>query len=284
MTESLRKIRRILGISHPRAVVVFTLIALGVAVITEGGLPSWQCGFPLAMAMALIQISIGVFNDYCDRDLDAVHKPGRPIPAGLVSARQAYWVSFVSGAIGLAASATLGLRSLAVLAVALAIGVLYSAHFKRSVLSWLPYAIAYPIVPVWVWVSLGEFRVTMLLIYPAVVPLAIGVHLCNQLRDYDKDAEQGMKGFVHYLGKRQAGQLCVGLLFIGPLVALATTYDGGKSADLLLASSCIHWLVLMQCLYRDRGRLCEETWKTVFPRLQITGPLMLIGWVQWFAA
>ena len=68
--------------SHPRAVVVFTLIALGVAVITEGGLPSWQCGFPLAMAMALIQISIGVFNDYCDRDLDAVHKPGRPIPAG----------------------------------------------------------------------------------------------------------------------------------------------------------------------------------------------------------
>ena len=53
-------------------------------------------------------------------------------------------------------------------------GFLYSARLKRTGWSWLPYAVAYPIVPLWVWVSLGVFRFEMLLIYPLVAPFAIG--------------------------------------------------------------------------------------------------------------
>ena len=57
-----------------------------------------------------------------------------------------------------------------VLALGAGMGFLYSARLKRSALSWLPYAIAYPIVPLWVWVSLGKFRPEMLLVYPVAIP------------------------------------------------------------------------------------------------------------------
>ena len=40
-------------------------------------------------AHTAMQISIAMINDYCDRDLDAVSKPEKPIPRGLVSPHEA---------------------------------------------------------------------------------------------------------------------------------------------------------------------------------------------------
>lgn len=280
----LRRIGRVLEVVHPRAVLAFTTIAATVAVIAQWGTPLLRNTVTLASAMALIQIAIGIFNEYCDRELDALCKPERPIPAGLVSARQACWATWASLSLGLAVSATVSLAGMLVLAFAAFTGILYSAHLKRSKLSWLPYAIAYPVVPIWVWVSLGDFRPSMLLVYPAAIPFSVGVHLCNQLRDYDEDAEQGARGFVHYLGKGTAGKMCVGSLLIGPILAMATTLGAGSGTVVLLAFALFHCLSVAPCLGTEEGRPGSERWGAIFRRLQFSGPLMLIGWVLAFSA
>lgn len=277
--SKLAEINEILAIAHPRAVVVFTSIILTIAVIAEHGLPPLRTTAALVLAMACIQISVGIFNDYYDRDLDAVAKPYRALPAGLVSAQLAYRAAWIAVMLGLGTAATLGLSSMLILALGAAMGFLYSARLKRSVLSWLPYAIAYPMVPLWVWASLGKFRPEMLLIYPTAIPFSLGVHLCNQLRDYEDDTEQGMKGLAQHLGKETAGWICVNLLLLSPVPPLVTVYGHGSSALIFLVSVLLHWLLIVHCLHTYRSRCGAHIWRSLFKRLQWSGPLMLIGWV-----
>jgi 4-hydroxybenzoate polyprenyltransferase len=270
---------KIVAIAHPRAVVIFTLTALIVAAIAERSLPPLQTTAALLLAMAAIQTSVGIFNDYYDRDLDAVAKPYRALPAGLVSAQSAYRAAWIAVALGLGAAATLGLSSMLVLALGAAMGFLYSARLKRSVLSWLPYAIAYPMVPLWVWVSLGKFRPEMFLIYPTAIPFSLGVHLCNQLRDYDDDTQQGMRGLTQHLGKQTASWICVSLLLLSPVPPLVTAYGHWGGAQVFLLSVLIHWLLIVHCLYTYRAHYGAQIWSAMFKRLQWSGPLMFIGWV-----
>jgi len=269
---------KIVAIAHPRAVVIFTLTALIVAAIAERSLPPLQTTVALLLAMAAIQTSVGIFNDYYDRDLDAVAKPYRALPAGLVSAQSAYRAAWIAVALGLGAAATLGLSSMLVLALGAAMGFLYSARLKRSVLSWLPYAIAYPMVPLWVWVSLGKFRPEMFLIYPTAIPFSLGVHLCNQLRDYEDDTEQGMKGLTQHLGKETSSWICVSLLLLSPILPLGAGYVHGSSTLMFAVAVVVHWVLILHCLYRQWAEGGAQIWAVLFKRVQWGGPLLLIGW------
>jgi 4-hydroxybenzoate polyprenyltransferase len=185
---------------------------------------------------------------------------------------------------GLAIAATVSAASALVLAVASGAGLLYSGLFKRSWLSWLPYAIAYPLVPLWVWVSLGEFRPHLLVLFPASVPVCVGIHLCNQLRDYDDDAELGMRGFAQLLGKKTAGTVCLTLLIVGPLVGLLFPLQGGFRAEAMLGGVIMfHWFVIGRCVARDDGQRSTRLWKHLFPSLQASAPLLLTTWLVTFS-
>ena len=62
----------------------------------------------LGIAMTALQASIGSLNDVVDAPRDAGHKPGKPIPAGLVSAVSARVLVIVAAAVGLVLSAPSG--------------------------------------------------------------------------------------------------------------------------------------------------------------------------------
>jgi len=49
--------------------------------------------FLLALAMSLIYTGGMILNDYLDRGVDAVERPGRPIPSGRISAGVALWLA-----------------------------------------------------------------------------------------------------------------------------------------------------------------------------------------------
>ena len=268
-----------LSMTHPRAVLIFATLALVTALITNKGVLPLRLGIALVLAMAAIQVAVGVFNDYCDRDLDAIAKPYRALPAGLVSPRSALAVGCLAVAIALGTAATLGTPSLLVLSLGGGMGILYSVRLKRTVLSWLPYAIAYPIVPFWVWVSLGKFRPESLQIFPVTIPFSLGIHLCNQLRDFDEDAAQGMKGLVQHLGKAVAGRWCLALLMLGPLPALFFTRGQGGSATLLWLAILTHWLLVARCMVKRSTEQDPAFWRSLFRSLQISSPLILVSWL-----
>jgi 4-hydroxybenzoate polyprenyltransferase len=73
-----------------------------------------------------------VWNDYCDRQIDAQERPDRPIPAGEVTPRAAAALGGVLCALGLALTARHGLGPLLVSLLLCAAILLYDASLKNT--------------------------------------------------------------------------------------------------------------------------------------------------------
>ena len=74
-------------------------------------------------------------NDWCDRHVDAINEPGRPIPSGRVPGRWGLWVALAMTALSLAIGAMLGPWGLMATVAAVAAAWAYSAEpvrLKRS--------------------------------------------------------------------------------------------------------------------------------------------------------
>ncbi len=176
----------------------------------------------LLAAMALGYASVGLLNDYCDRDLDRQTKPWRAIPSGLVSPRLALALTLLCAA-GMALAAwPFGGLSVTLLTLAIACGWLYDLRLKRTAFSWLPFVVFFPLVPMWVWTSLAGFEPRLWALFPLVALPAFAMHLFNNLEDVDADRAAGWdSGLPHRLGRRSTARLAWALLAASYLLCLA---------------------------------------------------------------
>ena len=74
-------------------------------------------------------------NDWCDRHVDAINEPDRPIPSGRVPGRWGLWVALAMSALSLLVASALGPWGFAATVLAVAAAWAYSAEpfrFKRS--------------------------------------------------------------------------------------------------------------------------------------------------------
>jgi len=268
----------IVAMSHPMAVIIFASLVSVMAVLARHGLPNPGVLLLLVLAMVFAQAAIGIFNEVSDYKIDRVSKPWRAIPAGLISVRNAQLMALGFCLLALVCSAALSMPSLLLLALGMGIGILYSARLKGSAFSWLAYAIAYPLPPIWVWVSLGKLDPLILFVYPIAIPFAVGVHLCNQLRDYDEDLQSGVRGTVQRLGKQSAMQLCYGLLVFSPVPAIVLSFAFHVGVPFLLVIGIFHWCLIVPLL-QVSNQVPPKLFRTIFRRLQLTGPMMLLGWL-----
>ena len=78
----------------------------------------------------------------------------------------------------------------------------YDLWFKRTVWSWLPYLLALPLFPIWVFASLGKPEPRLLLLYPLGALATVGVHLAQSLPDVAIDRAAGMPTASSHLGHR----------------------------------------------------------------------------------
>jgi 4-hydroxybenzoate polyprenyltransferase len=161
----------------------------------------------MLVAMALIQCAIGAVNDVADRELDAASKPRKPIVAGIVTPRAAVAVAVGCALGGIAIAATLGWASLALAGVGLGCGLLYDLRLKRTVLSALPFMVAIPTLPLWVWVTFGRWDPVLWWLLPLGALIGLSVHMVNTLPDIDTDAAAGVRGLAHRLGRSRAMQV-----------------------------------------------------------------------------
>lgn len=172
------------------------LVALGVG--HDGG--------TIALLVAAVltgQLSIGWSNDLVDAGRDRqVGRSDKPLATGELS-EQVVRVALV---LTLAACALLSLlcgpwSGLAHLGLVVGSGWAYNLGLKRTVWSWLPYAVAFGSLP----------AVVTLALEPAVLPpawmllagalLGVGAHLVNVLPDLDDDASTGVRGLPHRIGR-----------------------------------------------------------------------------------
>lgn len=196
--------------AHPGPTVAVTALAAAYAVSV--GLAPGRVALVTAAVLAG-QLSIGWCNDLVDAGRDRlVGRSDKPLATGDIRAGQ------VRAACALAVVATIGL-SLACGLVAGAVHLLcvaagwsYDLGVKATVWSWVPYAVAFGGLPVFVALSEPGAGVPAPWVVAAAALLGVGAHLVNVLPDLADDEATGVRGLGHRLGPRVTQVVAVAAL------------------------------------------------------------------------
>jgi 4-hydroxybenzoate polyprenyltransferase len=196
-----RTVRGYLLLPHLAPVLVVDLATAAFAVIAWGGLPPPHLLGPLLLAMLGGQLAIGAVNELVDLPFDTVGKPGKPLPSGDVSIGGARVIVVVGLTMMVAFGWRFGSLAFALLVAGTGLGIAYDLWFKRTVWSWLPYLLALPLLPIWVFASLGKPEPRLLLLYPLGALATVGVHFAQALPDVTIDREAGLDTVTSRLGE-----------------------------------------------------------------------------------
>ncbi len=190
-----------------------------------------------------------VINDYCDRHVDAINEPERPIPSGRVPGRWPVWIALAGSAVSLALAAALGPWVLLATCVALFCGWAYSSapfRFKRS--GWfgpLVCALSYEGLAWFTGASVmlgglpGGPTLVVLLLY------SIGAHGIMTLNDFkaiEGDRATGLRSLPVTMGVRGAAIFACAVMALAQLFVVALLIW----QDLLLSAAIVGLFVAIQ--------------------------------------
>jgi 4-hydroxybenzoate polyprenyltransferase len=170
------------------------------------------------LAMFLSQLTIGWSNDYLDRDTDAVYQPSKPLASGLVEAKWLPRLAFLACVGSLAVGTQLGAVPLLLLVIGTASGLAYNVGIKNTDVSWLPYVVAFAVLPPFVWSALDTFRTEFIWLYVVATPLTVAVHLANSLPDAATDEASGRAGIATSLSRTGSFILLATTLLAPPIL------------------------------------------------------------------
>ena len=262
---------------HAVPIVAVMLATATFAFVAARGWPGFADLFCLLGAMFGAQLAIGAVNELVDADLDARAKPDKPIAAGLVSRRGA---RIVAGA-GLLLMALFSLRfslgSFLLCALGAGTGIAYSLWFKRTIWGWVPYLIALPLLPIWVWSALSSVDPALFAIYPIGAAAVISIQIAQSLPDIEADRTAGVRTLAVMIGDARAHLACWGAMLLAAGVAALVApllldhpdrlWLAGLVAMLAVAINALIWR-----LDRRRGVMAA------FPCMALAAAALGVGW------
>lgn len=262
---------------HP--IPVFAVLLATAAFAVALGAPLTPGTFlRLVGTMAGIQLAIGALNDYVDVPLDRHSKPWKPLVSGALRPDTALWLTVGGLAGALVLVAPLGFVTAALAMLGAGAGMIYNLYLKRTGWSWLPYLVALPLLPIWVWTALRGWDTRLLWLYPLGGFMVVALHLADTLPDIQADARYGIQGFAHRLGERRARVVC--WLFAGqaPLVPVMAAWAGIADLAVVVAAATLAWLLIATAIaYSLRARRWE--WRLHFSLLATATSILGIGWL-----
>lgn len=210
-------LRGLVAACHPGPTAVVTGLAAALAV---------GVGAPVATVLLVTsavlagQLSVGWSNDWVDapRDL-AVDRTGKPVVSGQVGVGQLRTAALAAAAGTVVLSLATGWLPGAVHLVAVAMAWAYNLRLKSTLLSWLPYAVSFGLLAVFVVLALPGRPLVAGWAVAAAALLGVGAHLANVLPDLEDDGRTGVHGLPHRLGRRGTGLAAPAVLLAGVVVA-----------------------------------------------------------------
>ncbi|MFK0043863.1 UbiA family prenyltransferase [Streptomyces sp. NPDC090741] len=208
---------------HPVPAAAVTLLAAALAAAVGRSLPG--AAFTVA-AVAAGQLSVGWCNDRVDlrRDL-ATGRRDKPLVRGAVRpaavTAAALTALLLCVPLSLAGGWLAGSAHLCGVAAAWA----YNLRLKSTAVSWLPYALAFGLLPAFVILGLPGAPWPPWWLTAAAALLGAGAHFANVLPDIDDDLATGVSGLPHRIGARRSAAVG-GLLVLGSAVALVAGPPG----------------------------------------------------------
>ena len=180
-----------------------TLIVTSIAFILALVLGPLTTALFIALTVFLGQLIIGWSNDIYDYQDDLKHnRTNKPLVAGTITVPELTRATFIFTPVAIIANliGPLGLKGGSVYLLGVGCGIAYNFHFKFSLLSPLPYAIACAALPACVFYGLE--RTPPLWILTTGSLLGVAFHFLNVLKDLSQDRESNIGGLPQRMGKR----------------------------------------------------------------------------------
>lgn len=172
-----------------------------------------------AFGIFLGQLLVGWSNDLKDYPDDLKHKRTiKPLVAGQLKEGQLLGAVKIVAPIAVIFNlfGPLGFRGGAIYLFGVGMGVAYNFYFKSTVLSALPYALAFAALVSSLVIATDRSAPIWLISSGAL--LGVAAHFANVLKDLDQDLASGIKGLPQRLGKKFSRIICSTLLLSTTLI------------------------------------------------------------------
>jgi len=176
-------------------------------------------------------------NDWCDRHVDAINEPYRPIPSGRIPGRWGLWIALAMSALSLAVGALLGPWGFAATVVGVLAAWAYSVEPVRLKRSgwWGPglVGLSYESLP---WftgaavLSAGAPRIEIVIVALLYGIGAHGIMTLNDFKALEGDRQMGVNSLPVTLGPERAAQVACAIMLIPQILVLMALASWGKPA------------------------------------------------------
>ena len=201
-------------------------------------------------------------NDWCDRHVDAINEPDRPIPSGRIPGRWGLWIAFIWTGLSLLLGWLLGVWAFWATVVAVLAAWAYSAEpFRLKKNGWWSAGVcglSYETLP---WftgaaVLLGAFPDWKIVMIALLYGLgAHGIMTLNDFKSVDGDVQFGLGSLPARLGVRPAVLIACWAMSIPQLFVVVLLFAWGKPVQAsIVAALLMGQLLLMRRLLTDPRR------------------------------
>lgn len=273
------RLRALFRLVHPFPSLLNAVVVAALACVAVRGWPGTGRILWLSTTMLCIQFSIGALNDWADRDLDARTKPAKPIATGLLPAGVALSIAVILAAVAAVLAAAGGLAAWLLAMCGLGIGAAYDLGVKRTPFSALTYALALPLIPLWVWTALDVNSAAIVVVLPLGMLLGFSLQLANALPDAEGDAAEGVRGTLQLLGPERGRRLAwlsfgLALLLCGALARVVGLQNVPFVFCWIAAAILLGVTVAAYWRHPSRGSL-QLGWSLLAP----AAGLLAVGWL-----
>jgi chlorophyll synthase len=202
-------------------------------------------------------------NDWCDRHVDAVNEPQRPIPSGRVPGRWGLYVALAMSALALAVGGTLGPWGFGATVLAVVSAWAYSAEPVRLKRSgwWGPglVALCYEGLPWFTGAAVmaaGAPRFEVVVMAGLYAFGAHGIMTLNDFKALEGDRQHGVRSLPVVLGPEVAARIACTTMAMAQALVIALLFVFGRPGHALaVLALLLAQVAAMRVLFRDpKGR------------------------------
>jgi 4-hydroxybenzoate polyprenyltransferase len=206
----------LLRASHPEPTAMVTALAVALAVTTGRS----GAGIVAVGAAVLAgQLSVGWHNDWLDARRDsAAGRPDKPVATGDIARLTVARAALIALAACVPLSFASGWRAALAHLVAVALAWSYNARLKATLVSVVPYAVAFPLLVAFVTLGGPKASWPPWWALATAALLGVGAHLVNAAPDLADDTAAGIWGLPHVLGRSRSVAVAVAALLAATVI------------------------------------------------------------------
>lgn len=208
-------------LAHPGPVAFHIVAVAAFAISAAWGHLVWGVIALVVAAHAAMQLSIAMLNDYCDRRLDALSKPGKPLVRGLVLPLEALGVGVFMAVLMVFLLLFVNPLAMAISLAYLALGQAYNFGVKSTPWSGLVFSLAIALIPLYALAGVNRITPASFWLVPVGFLVGAALNLANSLPDVEGDQAGGARTLAVMLGVRWSFICCPLLMAVA--VALMTS-------------------------------------------------------------